>query len=116
MHDKLINKILTPEFSIIIMCIFSSLYIIKIESKYNMLLILCDILISILCLIRYIKNKKYLLLFISEIIGINIFCIVYLVLYHRLITTNEINILFILLSLVFLVPLFVEIALNKQHK
>lgn len=109
------NKMLSPQFSIIIVCIFTSIYVVRIENKLNLLLILCTIFICVLCFIRYIKEKMIsLILFILEIICIIFFSILYLFFYQEFINSNEINVLFMLFSLIFLIPMFIEIGLQNK--
>lgn len=114
--NRIKNKMLSPQFSIIVFCVFTSIYVVNIENELNLLLILNTVFVCVLCLIRYIKFKMIpLVVFVLEIVSIFLFSIAYLFLYREFINSNEINVLFILSSLILLFPMFMEIGFQNKY-
>lgn len=84
------------------------------------------VIISILALlaligsiIRFIFEKKstvIYVLYISEFVGIIVFYCLYAILYNKFVSSNEVNIAFNLVSIIFIVPIIVEYAKRKAAK
>lgn len=79
--------------------------------------VVVGILSSVSTIYRYMKRKnkkeKYLVLSISESIGILLYVASYIVFYKHFMT-NGLNLLFCLFSVLFLIPFIFEIVINRK--
>ena len=110
-----LKKLNSPKFLVTLLCVASSIYVIKPNAITIFILILFCSVNCFMSIFRYINKTIHISLLFSEIIGSVTFSCLYLVLYHKTISSdNEINILLIMCSLVLLLPFIIEIAQNEK--
>lgn len=118
MRDKVFKTIVNPKISLITMGIVAGVYAFNSGFASKILMIAISLCVVAVSLTRYMKDRKertiHPLIYISEIVGLTLFCYAYILFYDKTIQDNEINILFILFSVVFLLPLIVETAKKES--
>ena len=112
MRDKVFKTIINPKTSLITMGIVAGVYAFNSGFASKILMIAISLCVVAVSLTRYMKDRKdrkiHPLIYISEIVGSILFCYAYILFYGKMVQDNEINVLFILCSVVFLLPIIVE--------
>lgn len=121
MKSNLLKKIGAPEISLILMCCVPAVYIAVHNRLVSLAFIFVFAVLAIfLSLKRLLKksrtDRKSRLLLILEIIGCVLLCTAYGFVYDKITPENVVNIVFVLASLVFLIPFVVEIGTARENQ
>ena len=120
MKSNLLKKFGTPEISLILMCCVPAVHIAVRNRLVSLPIIFAlAVLVIFLSLKRLLKrsrtDRKSRLLLIFEIMGSVLLCTVYGFVYDKITPENVVNLVFVLASLVFLIPFIAEIATAREN-
>lgn len=121
MKSNLLKKIGAPEISLILLCCVPAFHIAVRNRLVSWGLIFAfAVLVISLSVKRLLKrsrtDRKSRLLLIFEIIGSVLLSGAYGVFYDKITPENVVNLVFVLASLVFLIPFVVEIATARESQ
>ena len=118
--SNLLKKFGNPEISLILMCCVPAVHIAVRNRLVSLVLIfVLAVLVISLSARRLLKrsrtDRKSRLLLIFEIMGSVLLCTVYGFVYDKITPENVVNLVFVLASLVFLIPFIAEIATAREN-
>lgn len=117
MANKVFKITAHPKFSLVLMCIISGAYICGYNLISKILFIIIALFVSLLSIIKCIKNKKFnVILYIFEAVCTLLYCCFYVFFYSKFTETGTINFIFILCSILLLLPFAFEIGLSESNK
>lgn len=121
MQGNYAKKIFAPETSLILMCCFPTIHFTTGNRLVSLgIIITLDILVILLSMKRLLKrsrtDRKSLLLLSCEITGSILFGAADVIFYDKIAPQKTVNIVFVLSSLVFLIPLIIEIGIERANK
>lgn len=120
MKSNLLKKFGNSEISLILMCCVPAVHIAVRNRLVSLVLIfVLAVLVISLSARRLLKrsrtDRKSRLLLIFEIMGSVLLCTVYGFVYDKITPENVVNLVFVLASLVFLIPFIAEIATAREN-
>lgn len=121
MKSNLLKKIGAPEISLILLCCVPAVHI-AVRSRLVSLVLIFALAVFVISLSmkRLLKrsrtDRKSRSLLIFEIIGSVLLSAAYGVFYDKITPKNVVNIVFVLVSLVFLIPFVVEIGTARENQ
>lgn len=115
MQDKM-NRFVNTKYSILSLLIIPATRVIFDKHIGVIIIVILALFAMVSSILRFKKSKKEMnayILYYSEFAGIIIFYCLYTFLYDKFVLTNEINIIFNLLSVICIIPIIVEYAKQK---
>ena len=110
------NRFVNTKYSILSLLIIPATRVIFDKHIGVIIIVILALFAMVSSILRFKKSKKEMnayILYYSEFAGIIIFYCLYTFLYDKFVLTNEINIIFNLLSVICIIPIIVEYAKQK---